>query len=331
MISTGYGGDGRPALEDPEHLAALREEVYSTRGDAAPAMLYALGFVEGLVDGQRVAQGFAANDLRPRLAGPGLPLLFVPARDRDDGGHIAGVVENSLEARIHRAQGLCANGPSCYLSAGYAAGWYGEILREPLLVKEVECIAHGGSCCRFVAQTPEEWQAAGDPWVDQLLEHIDLASLRETAASRLCAPPPASGDPDDDEPEGDMLGGFDPMSPAVHVWGPVMVLPYSGAADGEAAIEMVSADLGADRVEIIVVDLTGVRIGVVEADGLARFLDHLERLQTEAVVVGLSAEAQRLFQEDGRGLAMPMLARDISEGIAFAFQLVAATGCATSN
>jgi hypothetical protein len=312
--------EGRPALEDPEHLAALREQVYATHGDGAPAMLYALGFVEGMADGLRVAQGFAADDPRPRLAGPGLPLLFVPS----GGGemNISGVVANSLEARVHRAQGLCANGPSCFLSAGYAAGWYGEILREPLLVKEVECIAHGGTCCRFVAHSPEEWQAEEDPWIARLLERIDLASLREAAVTRLATIPDAV-----DEPEGDMLGGFDAMSPAVHVWGPVMVLPYSGAADCEAAIEMVSADLGSDRIEIIVVDVTGVRIGPIEADGLARFLDHLERIQIEAVVVGLANEAQPLFQGQGRGLAMPMLARDISEGITFAFQL--ATGNAS--
>lgn len=196
-------------------------------------------------------------------------------------------------------------------------------------MKEVECIAHGGSRCRFVAQTPEAWQADRDPWIARLLEDIDLDSLREAAASRVASLPCELGD---DEAEGDMLGGFDPMSPAVHVWGPVMVLPYSGPADGEGAIEMVTADLGSDRIEIIVVDLTGVRIGAMEADGLARFLDHLERIQIEVVVVGLSEEAQPLFQEEGRGLAMPMLARDISEGIAFAFQLViGAPGSAASN
>lgn len=313
---------GRPALEDPEHLAALRDEIYSTHGDNAPATLYALGFVEGMTDGLRVARGFAADELYPCLAGPGLPLLFVPEAEKDDMVRITGTLENSLEARIHRAQGLCANEPSCHLSAGYAAGWYGEILRERLIVKEVECMANGGARCRFVAHTLEEWQAACDPWIEQLLSRIDFPSLRAAATSRPAA---LSGEFDADEPEGDMFGGFDPMSPAVHVWGPVMVLPYSGAADGEAAIEMVSADLGTDRIEIVVVDVTGVRIESVEADGLARFLDHLERLRIEAVLVGLSPEAQPLFQDQGCGLAMPMLARDISEGIAFAFQLAHGT------
>ncbi len=326
MSPTRFDARGRPALEDPEHLAALREEIYLTHGEDAPTTLYALGFVEGMADGLRVAQGFAADLLQPCLAGPGLPLLFVPETEKDDAIlHVAGTVKNSLEARIHRAQGLCANEPSCYLSAGYAAGWYGEILRERLIVKEVECMANGGARCRFVAHTLEEWQAARDPWIEQLLSSIDFASLRAAAASRSAA---VSGEFDADEPEGDMFGGFDPMSPAVHVWGPVMVLPYSGAADGEAAVEMVSADLGTDRIEIVVVDVTGVRIESVEADGLARFLDHLERLRIEAVLVGLSPEAQPLFQDQGCGLAMPMLARDISEGIALAFQLA---HCTTSS
>ena len=66
-------------------------------------------------------------------------------------------------------------------------------------------------------------------------------------------------------------------------------------------------------------------VGGDEEFALARFLDHLERLQIEAVLVGLSPEAQPLFQDQGCGLAMPMLARDISEGIAFAFQLAHGT------
>lgn len=328
MTARGFDREGRPALEDPEHLAALREQVYSTHGEDAPAMLYALGFVEGLVDGLRVAQGFAADDPRPHLAGPGLPLLFVPSCDASSSDALCGVVTQSLEARIHRAQGLCANRPSCSLSAGYAAGWYSEILRRTLIVRETECVAHGGQCCRFEARTPEEWQARDEAWVAGLLARIDLDSLRDAANARLAG---LREDFDPHEVEGDMFGGFDPMSPAVHVWGSVMVLPYSGAADGEAAIEMVSADLGSDRIEIIVVDVTGVRVGPLEADGLARFLDHLEQLQIEAVVAGLSADACPLFQDQGRGLAMPMLARDVSEAIAFAFQLAGSGATRTSS
>jgi len=37
--------------------------------------------------------------------------------------------------------------------------------------------------------------------------------------------------------------------------------------------------------------------------------------------VGLVPEAWPLFQDGAQGLAMPMLARDISEGITLAFQL----------
>ena len=316
---------GRPALEDPAHLAALREEIFATRGADAPALLYALGFVEGMVDGLRVAQAFAADDPRASLAGPGLPLLFAPGTGCE-GARVSGVLEMSLEARIHRAQGLPASESCCYLSAGYAAGWYGEILREPLIVREVECVANGGSQCRFVARSIEEWQTAGDPWVDRLLECIDLPTLRAAAGSRVAAAPPEM---DGEEPEGEMFGGFDSMSPAVHVWGPVMILPYSGGSDGEAAIEMVSADLGSDRIEVMVVDITGVKLGPVEADGLTRFLDHLETLRIEVIVVGLRAAGRSLFQDQGRGLAMPMLARDVSQGIAFAFQL--AHGPSTSH
>ena len=87
---------GRPALEDPAHLAALREEIFATRGADAPALLYALGFVEGMVDGLRVAQAFAADDPRASLAGPGLPLLFAPGTGCER-ARVSGVLEMSLE------------------------------------------------------------------------------------------------------------------------------------------------------------------------------------------------------------------------------------------
>jgi len=322
-----YTIESRPALEDPAHLAALRDEVFETSGEErGAAVLYALGFTEGLVDGLRVAQGFAADDPRPRLAGPGLPLLFVPDCETGEPhtDALSGALSGSLEARIHSAQGRPAPEPSCYLSAGYAAGWYSEILRQPLLVREIECIAHGGACCRFVARTVEDWQRDGDPWIAELLPMLDLSALREAAAHRVAELPDGAeilAPGDEAEIEGDMFGGFDPMSPAVHVWGPVMILPYSGPADGEAALEMVASDLDSERIEIAVVDVTGVRMEAVAAAGLARFLDHLEALQVETVVVGLGREAWPLFQDGAQGLAMPMLARDMCQGITFAFQL----------
>ncbi len=113
-----------------------------------------------------------------------------------------------------------------------------------------------------------------------------------------------------------MLGQFDPMSPAAHIWGPVMVLPYSGAADSMAALDTVDDDLGTSQVRVVVVDVTGARIEALEAAGLAQLLDHIEGAGAEAIVAGLSAEATPRF-----GLASPLLARDLSEGIALGFQM----------
>ena len=122
-----------------------------------------------------------------------------------------------------------------------------------------------------------------------------------------------------------MLGNFDPMSPAVHIWGPVMVLPYSGFLDAGACLDTVIADLGPDQVRVVVLDVAGAQIGGVEAADLTRLLDRIESLGLETIVSGLAQGADHPFRNPDGGLAMPLLARDVVEGIALGFQLTLAS------
>ena len=55
---------------------------------------------------------------------------------------------------------------------------------------------------------------------------------------------------------------FDPDSPAVHVWGPVMVVPSAGEETAHA-VERVARDPGAAGVSVVVIDLAGV---IVDAE-----------------------------------------------------------------
>ena len=117
-----------------------------------------------------------------------------------------------------------------------------------------------------------------------------------------------------------MLGRFDPMSPAAHIWGPVMILPYSGGADSADALETIQRDVGPDQVRVVLVDMTGARVGALEAMGLARLLDRVEGLGVEPILVGLDRNATGLLPS-GRGLSQPLVARDLAEGIALGFQI----------
>ncbi len=104
-----------------------------------------------------------------------------------------------------------------------------------------------------------------------------------------------------------------------------MVLPYSGAGDSVAALETISADLGAGAIRVVVLDVTGARIDAVEATGLLRTIDELARHNLEAVLVGVSDETARLYLADPSQLSSPLRAADISEAIRLAFQLATFT------
>jgi len=141
--------------------------------------------------------------------------------------------------------------------------------------------------------------------------------MRESARKRLATASEAL--------EGDMLGAFDPLSPAVHVWGPVMVLPYSGAGDSIAALDTIAVDLGSGAIRVVVLDVTGARVDAVEATGLVRTLDVLAQRDIESVVVGISEDAAARWLGGADRRALPLCAADVTEGIRLAFQLATFT------
>ncbi|HTO70389.1 MAG TPA: V4R domain-containing protein [Myxococcota bacterium] len=302
------------AFDDPDELERLRANAFESVGlPLAEGILYGIGMAEGLFDALRVAQRFAGPlGGSPGHAGPGLDLLFQPAGLARD-GCFAGSLHRSVESAVHQRRYGRAASPICHVTAGYCAGWYSELLGRFVLVREGACGGADAARCDFEAKPAELWTSEGDPWAAALLRVLDWEAMRESARKRLAA----AGD----AREGDMLGAFDPLSPAVHVWGPVMVLPYSGAGDTLAALETIAADLGPEAIRVVVLDVTGARVDGVEATGLVRILDELARRNLESVLVGVGdAEAARWLGGPQR-LAQPLRAHDISEAIHLAFQL----------
>ena len=304
----------RGAFENPAELARLRRNAFDSVGRPyAGGILYGMGLAQGLLDGLRAARRFgAALGGAPRHAGPGLPLLFPVARIRADRG-FSGVLVNSVEASVHmRELGLAAE-PVCHVSAGYCSGWYSALLGEFLLVRELACAGHGAEQCEFEARPAQAWIEARDAHASTLLAYLDFDAMREAALKKLAD--------DLDEAEGSMMGAFDPLSPAVHVWGPVMILPYSGASDSLEAVVTILGDLGPAALRVVVLDLTGARIDALEATGLLRLLEVLEAHKLESILVGLPWLDARDLLPARAALSLPLRAADISEGISLAFQL----------
>jgi hypothetical protein len=304
----------RGAFENPAELARLRRNAFDSVGRPfAAGILYGIGLAQGLLDGLRAARRFgAALGGAPRNAGPGLPLLFQVGRIRADRG-FSGVLANSIEASLHLRELGADTEPICHVSAGYGSGWYSALLGEFQLVRELTCAAHGAPACEFEARPASAWIAARVPWAATLLAYLDFEEMREAARKRLAD--------DVDESEGSMMGAFDPLSPAVHVWGPVMILPYSGAGDSLEAVVTILGDLGPDALRVVVLDLTGARIDALEATGLLRLLEVLEAHKLETILVGLPGPAAQKWLPLRSALALPLCVDEISAGISLAFQL----------
>ena len=304
------------AFHDPDALERLRSSAFESVGlPYAEGVLYGIGLAEGLYDALRIARRFAGPlGGTPSHAGTGVGMLFTPSRMSPD-RRFSGALYGSTEATVHLRRYGASPEPVCHVSAGYCAGWYSALFNEFILVRERACGTAGHSCCEFEARPARTWIEADNRWAISLLAYLNFDSMRDAAQKRITE----SGE----ESEGDMMCGFDPLSPAVHVWGPVMVLPYSGAGDSLAALDTIATDLGPRAIRVVVLDVTGARIDGVEATGLVRTLDEVARRGLESVVVGIAEEAAARWLGGPDRLALPLRAADVTEGIRLAFQLAA--------
>jgi hypothetical protein len=307
---------GRLAVGSPELLGELRWDVFQSVGAAyGQGVLYGIGFTEGLIDALRVTRAFQSSpDPFARLAGPALPLLFEP----QPGSRLdcfTGSLGDPLEARLHLERFGASQDPICFVTSGYAAGWYTELLGRTVLVRELSCRARGDAVCSFEARPLEDW--SGDRVIGELVPYLDVSALRERALASL---------PEERElesgAEGDLFGSFDPQSPAVHVWGPVMILPYSGADDSAAAIETIMGDVGADQVRVVIVDVLGMHLDSLELAGLSQVLTYVRAHEMESILVGMP---RRETQRMGRALDSTLCVDDMQQGIALGFQMVHAS------
>ena len=300
-------------LADSVSFQQLRDDLVSSH-DLVEAVvaLYACGYTEGRIDAMRVMPGFeGAVAQAARFVGPGVPILFQP-ESFDLSAGFAGTLLRSPEAKLHAASYPPSQDPVCIVSAGYAAGWYSELLADSILVRETHCVARGDPACRFEARRRADWQSRDDVFIADLLLRLDFDPLHEHAREAVNN---LTGG------EASALDHFDPLSPAAHIWGPVLILPYSGIEDSEDALISIERDIGIDPVRVVVIDVTGARIDPLEASGLARLLDRVEAMGVEAILVGLDDKDTPPFLESEQGLSMPLCARDLSEGIALGFQM----------
>jgi len=298
-------------LLDPRFLAALRAELERDMGrEEAAVTLLQIGFLHGLRDATRIV-GSALEGLpqaAPLMAPSPLAVRFRTNPHAQPQGAIElhGCWPERSEAAAQLALSESFAPGGCSLSTGYTSGWFSGILDANIVALETTCSAAGDDACCFVAREAEVWRAEQDSRSAAILEALPFAALRNLVANRAAPAAPAAG--------------LDSKEPVIHIWGPVMVIPYSSPDEALMAIELIGRDPGAADVSVIVIDLTGAVID--EAFGAAtleQIVESIENWGAEAIFAGVSP----LSEDVVAGLEhQPLvLHKDLHTAIAAAFQI----------
>lgn len=303
-------------LVDAPLLGAVHAELGSRLGLAeAEGALLQIGFVLGMRDAQRVMRrGFRGIDARPASpAAPSLPMTLDVMADLATGGVLRGRWASSFEARARARLLGPADAPVCRLSGGYTAGWLSGLLDLDVVVVEEHCVASGDEACRFVARAARSLDGA--PPTDEarvVRSALPFDDLRARVAREL-----------EEEADAPASAAVDPSSPAVHVWGPVMVVPFGGADDALRAIDLIGRDPAARGVVVVVVDLTGTIVDEgFGALALENVLDAIEAWGAEPVLAGVSPASERVVAELERHHLV--VRKDLAAAVASAFQIAEA-------
>jgi hypothetical protein len=301
--------DDARLLVDLRFHAALRLEL-ATRLPAPElaAALLQLGFLRGWRDAAGALSGSGILG-GPGRATPALVAMRLGACAPGGPVELAGVWPEAFEAEAVLAASGRADAPACRLSTGYTSGWLSRLFHAELLALETDCVARGDAACRFVVREAGRWAGSHDPAVRALREALPFRALRD-AGCREDAEATA------DAPE----GAFDRESPAVHVWGPVMVIPFSGADETLRAVELIGRDAGARGVSVVVVDLAGALVDeAFGAAALERVLEAIAGWGAEAILTGVSPLSERAVA----GIDAPHLVvrKDLDATIAAALQV----------
>lgn len=309
-LEDGLVSDPRILL-DPRLLGILHRELEGRLGpdDSAEVLLEA-GVFHGLRDALRVA---AQEEGGAAMTAHSFPMLALQLTQVDESLY-RGRLPEQVEAEA-RLGGLGPSAaPSCWLSCGYIAGWLSGLLDRDFFAVEHHCVAAGGETCLVEARPAAEFpQAASIPY-DLLRERAHEANppVRDPAREPGPRPPTANSTAPTVETTED-------GDAAVHVWGPVMVVPYSGE-DTTRAIESVALDGCADAVSVVIVDLGGAVVDDgFAAVALERTVEVIQSWGAEAVIGGASPLSLRLVSGLGQGGLV--VREDLQGAIATAFQI----------
>lgn len=297
-------------LLDPRFLSTLRRELeQQVGGEETSRTLLQIGFLHGLRDASRIVD---EGLMGPGGAGMGaaspLPIRFRSRSDQPGTLELHGCWPERSEATAWLSRREVASEASCWLSAGYSSGWLSGILNADVVALETTCCTTGADSCSFVAREAEVWRRRGEAHALAALDALPFEALRALIAARSAETPPAV-DP-----------GAHGEEPVVHIWGPVMVIPFGGLDEGLMALELIGRDPEAAEVSVVVIDLGGAVVDEVFGTVvLERMVESIEAWGAEALFAAVSPLSERAVAELERQPLM--VCKDTQEAIATAFRI----------
>ena len=301
-------------LLDPRFLGPLHDELWGTlTPEEAALTLRQMGVLHGLKDAAGALERLGA--LSP---GAFTPPLAIRVKSHGGAGaeiEISGSWPEAREAAARLEYGLGAHGAACHLSAGYTSGWLSEHFDQEIAAVETECAAEGRGTCRFVARAASAWRrdAPGLLWLSELPLSAWRSLVRERAR-RL------RGD------TGMHVSSIERDSACVHLWGPVMVMPFGGPDEALRALDLLERDPSAREVSVLVVDL---RDAVIDEAFGAMALEQIIGTASAWGAEVVLADPSPLSQHAIDGLSQPplLVAKSLEAGVAAAFQVARAQRC----
>ena len=330
LTALGFGPDSvlmsEPKLfVDLPFLAALQRELMNELGsEDTERTLFHVGAIHGLRDAARI--GSVTGPHSVTVCSP-LPMRFGRQKTRDGALELAGTWPDQYEAEARLSKLGASERPSCALSSGYTSGWLSGTLGRDVVAVERSCRAAGAEECTFIVREEQAWadEAAGNPDETErpVSKHLPIASLRAVAGDvqnpAMTSPVNAS-----QTTQVEVLPDqMDPDDPSVHIWGPVMVMPFTSPEVCLQTIEMLSTDDATGGVRVVVLDLGGEILD--ESFGAAAVESLVERVHTwgaEVILTGISPFSEEVIAELQANLLLSR--KELPEAIAYAFQIAEA-------
>ncbi len=327
LTALGFGPD-TVLMNDPKlfvdgrFLASLLVELEDELGPRhAGLALFQIGMLHGLRDAARACRRHDDDErsgLGPMPDTTALVMSCGAGLEVQSGGsfHLTGCWPERHEAAARISRLELASAPTCALSAGYTSGWLSGTLDRALVAREIECCAAGAPGCRFEVGEMGSPDFGSDTELEWLLSQVPFEAFRKLALR----PPierrerPAAGTAIGSD------GRFDRSQPVVHIWGPVMVLPFTTLEEALGTVDMLGRDPGIGEIRSVVVDLRERPLDEgFGAAALEQVLETIESWNAQSLLTGVSAGSEAAIASlESSHL---IVRKDLSEAIATAFQI----------